>query len=406
MHRTTRRTALVVVLSLGLGLTATAPVQARSQAPAAALTSSYIVQVDPAAGPVAAIVAAAVAPLGGSVDEVFTRAINGAVITLPLPAVAQLLAVPGVVSVEPNGRIRASGTQPNPPWGLDRTDQRNRPLNNSYTYATTGAGVRAYVIDTGIRTTHATFGGRAVSGFDAVDGGAADDCNGHGTHVAGSIGGATYGVAKAVTLIAVRVLDCGGGGTNAGVIRGIEWVIGNHTTQPAVANMSLGGSASTAIDTAIRNLVADKVTVVVAAGNEAADACTKSPARVTEAITVAASDQNDVMASFSNGGPCVDLFAPGVGVLSAWHTSNSATNTLSGTSMASPHVAGAAARYLQGHTTATPAAVAGALTGGVNNPFGATTGKITGTGRTCTLLILGCRPATANNRLLHVASAA
>jgi subtilisin family serine protease len=398
MHRFKQLGAIAGVLGLALGLSFVAPADAQPTG-TAPLAGSYIVQIDPAAGPVADVVAAAVAPLGGSVDQVFTRAINGAVVTLPVPALAGLLDVPGVVSVEPNSVVRAS--QANPPWGLDRTDQRNLPLDASYTYTTSGVGVKAYVIDTGIRTTHIDFGGRASSGFDAIDGGPADDCNGHGTHVAGTIGGSLYGIAKNVSLVAVRVLDCGGSGTNAQVIAGIDWAIGDHAAgQPAVANMSLGGAANAALDTAIRNLVNDGVTVAVAAGNETTDACTKSPARVAEAITVAASDINDVMASFSNGGTCVDLFAPGVSILSAWSTNDTATNTISGTSMASPHVAGAAARYLQANPGANPAAVAAALNSG------ATAAKITGTARKCTLLFLGCRPATANNRLLYLAPTA
>ncbi len=401
MHRMMKLGAVAGVVGLTLGLTVASPASARTDRSAAApLRSSYIVQVDPAAGPVGVVVARAVTPLGGSVDQVFTRAINGAVVDLPLPAVRGLLSVPGVLSVEPNAIMRAS--QANPPWGLDRSDQRNRPLDASYSFTTTGAGVKAYVIDTGIRSTHVDFGGRAVSGFDAIDGTLpADDCNGHGTHVAGTVGGSTYGIAKAVTPIAVRVLDCNGSGTNAQVIGGIDWAIGNHQPgQPAVANMSLGGAANSAIDTAIRNLHNDGVTVVVAAGNETADACTKSPARVGEAITVAASDINDTMASFSNGGPCVDLFAPGVGVLSAWSTNDTATNTISGTSMSSPHVAGIAARYLQANPSASPTSVATAINSG------ATPAKITGTARRCTLLFVGCRPATANNRLLYLAPAA
>jgi subtilisin family serine protease len=226
--------------------------------------------------------------------------------------------------------------------------------------------VTAYVIDTGIRLTHDEFGGRAVSGFDAVDGGPADDCNGHGTHVAGTIGGSTYGVAKSVQLVAVRVLNCSGSGTWAGVIAGIDWVTGQHTSGPAVANMSLGGGASTAVDTAVSNSIADGVTYAVAAGNgnvagRAQDACKSSPARTPGALTIGAADKADKKASWSNYGNCVDWFAPGVSITSAWIGSDSATNTISGTSMATPHTAGVAALYLQGNPAASPAGVRTAL---------------------------------------------
>jgi subtilisin family serine protease len=227
--------------------------------------------------------------------------------------------------------------------------------------------VNAYVIDTGIRFDHSEFGGRAISGFDAVDGGSADDCNGHGTHVSGTIGGATYGVAKSVTLVGVRVLDCSGSGTTAGVIAGIDWVTGDHAAgAPAVANMSLGGGASTALDTAVRNSIADGVSYAVAAGNgnqggRAQDACKYSPARVPEAMTVGATDKTDTKTSWSNYGNCVDWFAPGLSITSAWYTSNTATNTISGTSMATPHTAGVAALYLQGSPGASPATVRTAL---------------------------------------------
>lgn len=396
MHRKMALGALAGVLGLVAGLFATTPAQAGSAPAAPSPAASYIVQVDPAAGDVGTAIARAVAPLGGSVDTTFTKAINGAVVTLPAGAATALAAVPGIVSVEANGVMRAS--QISPPWGLDRTDQRDRPLNNTYDFTSTGTGVDAYIIDTGIRLTHTDLGGRAVSGYDAIDGGSADDCHGHGTHVAGTVGGTTYGVGKAVRLVAVRVLNCQGSGTNAQVIAGIEWAIGNHVAgKAAVANMSLGGGANSAIDTAVRNLWNDGVVVAVAAGNDSADACGTSPARTAEVITVAASDSNDAMASFSNGGTCVDLFAPGVGVLSSWSTSDTATNTISGTSMSTPHVAGAAARYLQTHPGSSPAAVASGLSAD------ASTGKITGTGRTCTALILLCRPATPNNKLLYVA---
>jgi aqualysin 1 len=247
-------------------------------------------------------------------------------------------------------------------WGLDRIDQRNRPLSNSYTYFNTGAGVRAYVIDTGIRFSHNEFGGRATSGFDAVDGGSADDCHGHGTHVAGTIGGTTYGVAKAVSLIAVRVLNCSGSGSISGVIAGVDWVTGNHLSgQPAVANMSLGGGASSSLDNAVRNSINDGVSYAVAAGNSGANACNYSPARVSQAMTIGASDSSDRKPWWSNFGSCIDWFAPGVSITSAWHTSNSATNTISGTSMATPHTAGVAALHLQSNPGASPSGVRTAL---------------------------------------------
>jgi subtilisin family serine protease len=240
-------------------------------------------------------------------------------------------------------------------WGLDRIDigKSPAPLDKKYSYSSTGVGVSAYVIDSGINQNHPDFEGRVAPGFNAIsDSLGTQDCNGHGTHVAGTIGSKTYGVAKAVTLISVRVLDCGGSGTNSGVIAGVNWVAGDVTTKAnsskAVANLSLGGGASTALDTAINNLIGKGVTVVVAAGNSRADACKTSPARVPGAITVAASDSTDTFASFSNRGPCVDIIAPGVSITSTWL--GSGTNSISGTSMAAPHVAGAVARYLQSLT--------------------------------------------------------
>ena len=255
------------------------------------------------------------------------------------------------------GRDRQRRRRRRATWGLDRIDQRSLPLNNTYTYNATGAGVKAYIIDTGIRTTHTQFGGRAIDGFDAIDSALpAADCNGHGTHVAGTVGGTTYGVAKGVTLVAVRVLDCNGSGSTSGVIAGINWVTGNHAAgAPAVANMSLGGGASSALDKAVRNSIADGVTYALAAGNDNTNACNQSPARTAEALTVGSTTSSDARSSFSNFGTCVDLFAPGSSITSAWNTNDTATNTISGTSMATPHVAGAAALYLQG----TPARTAG-----------------------------------------------
>jgi subtilisin family serine protease len=245
-------------------------------------------------------------------------------------------------------------------------------LNAIYTFNWTGSGVRAYVIDTGIRTTHSQFGTRAAVSFDAF-GGNGQDCNGHGTHVAGTIGGSTYGVAKNVLLRAVRVLDCNGSGSTSGVIAGVDWVRQNHTP-PAVANMSLGGGASSALDTAVNNLHNANVTIAVAAGNSNANACNSSPARAANAVTVGSTTTTDARSSFSNFGTCVDIFAPGSGILSAWFSSNTATATLSGTSMASPHVAGAAALYKQANPGASSTTIRNAL---VNN---ATTNVITNVG--------------------------
>jgi len=256
-------------------------------------------------------------------------------------------------------------TQTNPPsWGLDRIDQRNLPLDALYTYNQTGTGVVAYCIDTGIRQSHTDFGGRAVFGFDAIiNGGTANDDNGHGTHTAGTIGGAAYGVAKNIKLVAVKVLNSAGSGSYSQVIAGINWATSDHSAHPgpAVANMSLGGPVDAGLDQAVRNSIAGGIVYCVAAGNSSADASTQSPADVTEAVTVAATDISDGFASFSNFGSVVDIAAPGVNITSDWNTSNTATNTISGTSMATPHVCGAAALYLEANPSATPAAVQSAL---------------------------------------------
>lgn len=326
---------------------------------------------------------------GGTVGHSYSAALKGFSGTFSGPAIAALATDPSVAYVERDQEITAFATQSGATWGLDRIDQRTLPLSASYSYTATGSGVRAYIVDTGILPTHAEFGGRATIGYDAVgDGKNGIDCNGHGTHVAGTVGGSTYGVAKGVSLVAVRVLNCAGSGTNAGVIAGIDWVTAN-AVKPAVANMSLGGGASTALDQAVTKSIASGVAYAVAAGNGnqagiAQDACKYSPARVATAMTIGATDKTDRKASFSNYGTCVDWFAPGVGITSAWYSSASATNTISGTSMATPHVAGVAALYLQGSPASTAQQVRDAL-------FAATTkGTVTSS-------------KTTNNHLLFTA---
>ncbi|SDG45999.1 Peptidase inhibitor I9 [Lentzea fradiae] len=323
------------------------------------------------------------ARFGGQVGHVYDAVFRGFSVKMNDTQARRLAADPSVDYVERDQVVRVQATQTNPPsWGLDRIDQRNLPLDQRYTHNSTGSGVNAYIIDTGVRITHRDFGGRARNGYDFVDNDSvAQDGNGHGTHVAGTVAGTSYGVAKQANIIAVRVLNNSGSGTTAGVVAGINWVASNHV-KPAVANMSLGGSASSSLDSAVRGAITRGVTFAVAAGNSNANAANTSPARVTEALTVGSTERTDARSSFSNYGSVVDVFAPGRDITSAWHTSDTATNTISGTSMASPHVAGVVARYLQGGFTVTPAQVATAI---VDN---ATNGKVTNPGAGTTTRLL------------------
>jgi subtilisin family serine protease len=346
-------------------------VTAAMGSPAAAAPSgtarSYIVVLKPNAS-AQAVAHEHADTLGASVTQVYRHALQGYAARLSPQAVDRLRTDPRVLYVERDQTMSVSYTQSPAPWGLDRIDQANLPLSGSYAFLTGGAGVTAYIIDTGIRLTHTDFTGRAVSGYDALaPGTSADDCHGHGTHVAGTTGGRKYGVAKAVSLVAVRVLSCAGSAPTSVVIAGVDWVTGDHAAgEPAVANMSLGGGASSALDNAVRNSIADGVAYAVAAGNgnifgQPVNACTKSPARVLEAMTVSATDNSDSRASWANYGNCVNWFAPGVDVVSDWLSSDTATKVLSGTSMATPHTTGVAALYLQAHPGSTPAQVEAGL---------------------------------------------
>jgi subtilisin family serine protease len=365
------------------------------------IPGSYIVMMRGTPGSVgAAAVDALAARHNATVFMRYSHALNGFAANMSAADAARMARDPSVAAVEPNRVVSIVATQsPVPSWGLDRIDQRNMPLDNSYTYNNTGAGVDVYIIDTGIRKTHNDFGGRATDGIDTIDGALpAQDCHGHGTHVAGTAAGSTYGVAKSANLVAVRVLDCAGFGSSASVVGGIDWVTANRSG-PSVINMSLGGPPDAAIDASTRGAVSAGVTVVVAAGNSSTNACNSSPAREPLAITVGAtggtSGSTDNIAWFSNFGTCLDIFAPGVFITSAWNSSDNATAILDGTSMASPHVAGAAALYLQSNPSHSPAQVVNALTAN------ASAGKIPnpGTGSPNLLLytaFIGGGPPTDN----------
>ncbi|MFD9353344.1 S8 family peptidase [Streptomyces sp. NPDC060031] len=364
-------------------------------APAETPTAAYVVVLRDYASraPVRALAAEAEAA-GDRVGAVYDTVLNGFAVRTTAARAAALAADPRVASVEPDAEFRISDgnggsgdgggggsssssssssssnsgaaalAQSPAPWPLDRIDQRELPLDGSYAYATQARGVTAYVVDTGINILHQEFAGRARFGVNTVSRQSADDCNGHGTHVAGTIGGATYGVAKGVSLVAVKVADCRGNGNLSAMIGGLDWMVRDALAAgatPAVANMSMGGSYSFALNRAVRRAVAAGITFTVAAGNARENSCAGSPASVSQAVTVGATDATDRWARFSNYGRCVDLAAPGVSVTSAWKGSATATARASGTSMAAPHVAGAAALILAGGTARTPAQVFRAL---------------------------------------------
>ena len=335
---------------------------------AATTSGRHIVVLKDGVGDSRAVAADHARRYGVVVDHVYRHALNGYAGGVSGRELGALRADGRVAYVELDGDVSASTTQSDATWGLDRVDQRIRSLNGTYVYTNTGATVTAYVIDTGIRYSHGDFGGRASFGYDAF-GETGNDCNGHGTHVAGTVGGSVYGVAKTTSLVSVRVLDCSGSGTWSGVIAGVDYVTGRKNARPSdpmVANMSLGGGANTSVDTAVKNSIAKGVSYAVAAGNgnaggKAQNACNYSPARVAEAMTIGATTKTDAKTSWSNYGNCVDWFAPGASITSAWHTGDTATSTISGTSMAAPHSAGVAAQYLQANPGASARAVRDAV---------------------------------------------
>ncbi|MEU8794042.1 S8 family peptidase [Streptomyces sp. NPDC048643] len=387
IHTTRRRLAAAIATIAAAGAVAAGTELPANAAPAEgqvlhagsaeAVPGSYIVTLKSTAGLKAASSNGKdlIAGYGGKVRRTFHSALNGYAANLTAGEARRLAADPSVAAVEQDQKVHVDATQSNAPWGLDRIDQAALPLSGTYTYPdTAGGGATVYVLDTGVRITHKEISGRASYGYDFVDNDAtAQDGYGHGTHVATTVAGSTYGVAKKAKIVAVRVLGNDGSGTTAGVIAGVDWITAHHTS-PSVANVSLGGGASTSLDTAVRNSIASGVTYSIAAGNSGANAANYSPARVSTALTVGATTSTDARASYSNYGSIVDLFAPGSNITAGWNSSDTATYTGSGTSFAAPHVSGAAAVYLTSHPSATPAQVATAL---VN---GATSNVLTGIG--------------------------
>ncbi|MFI5639132.1 S8 family peptidase [Streptomyces goshikiensis] len=368
-------TAFTALLPAAALLTAATVLPPPTAAGAAAATASavapYVVVLKEAGprAPLRALVAEA-AQTGDQVGAVYDTVLDGFAVRTTAARAAALAADPRVASVEPDAEFRTSDTQTetqtqtSAPWPLDRIDQRELPLDGAYAYATKAQGVTAYIVDTGINTLHQEFGGRARAGYNALFFEGPADCSGHGTHVAGTVGGVTYGVAKGVSLVSVKVADCRGSGRLSGILKGLDWMVKDAARAPgtpAVANMSMGGTPSFALDSAVKRAVRAGITFTVAAGNDGSDACAGSPARVPQALTVGATDTGDRRAPFSAHGPCVDLSAPGVAVTSAWKGSPTALARATGTSMAAPHVTGVAALILASGAAKTPAQVAEVL---------------------------------------------
>ncbi|MCP2271320.1 S8 family peptidase [Actinokineospora diospyrosa] len=375
MYEQKRRRRLSLVFALITLLSVLSPTASgasnspvRSQAKeSAVIDGSYIVVFKDAPGPRSATsntAATTASRYGAQLTYTYRHALNGFAGRFDAETARKIAADPAVAYVSQDLKVKADGTQVTPPsWGLDRIDQRDRPSDNTYNYpANTASNVTAYIIDGGIRTTHQDFGGRATWGTNTTGDGNNTDCNGHGTHVAGTVGGSTYGVAKAVKLVAVKVLNCDGNGTSASFIAGLDWVTANHVSGPAVANVSLGASGTNqAWEDAVRNSINDGIVYAISAGNDTEDACNHTPARTPQAITVGATDINDRIADFSNYGTCVDILAPGEAILSAYNDSDTGSEYLDGTSMAAPHVTGAAALLVAAEPTLTPARAAEAL---------------------------------------------